>query len=253
MKVAILVTARLKSTRLPMKVVKPIHGQPMIMHMLDRLRLAQRPSEIIICTSPLAQDDLLAEIAHQENVKCYRGHPDDVLLRLTNAAAQFDVDTVINCTADNPFVDPEYIDRLVDFHLEHGYDYSKSEGLPFGTFAYALSYPAMVRACGVKAKVDTEVWGGYFTETGLFSWGMMQVDDPSVRWSELRLTVDTPEDFELVTRIFDELYEPGKVFPLSAIVDLCRHRPDLVAINAHVQQKAARSIKVKIEPGEAHA
>lgn len=250
MNTAILITARLKSTRLAVKVIKPILGRPMICHMLDRLKLAQRPSDIVICTSPLAQDDPLVEIAQQENVQYFRGYPNDVLLRLTNAAAQFAVDTVISCTADNPFVDPEYIDRLVDFHLEHGYDYSKSEGLSFGTFAYALSYPAMVRACEIKAEPDTEVWGGYFTETGMFSWGVMQVDDPSVRWPELRLTVDTPEDFELVTRIFDELYEPGKVFPLSAIIDLCRHRPDLVAINAHIQQKSARSIKVKSELGE---
>ena len=253
MNTAILITARLKSTRLPMKVIKPILGQPMISHMLDRLKLAQRPQKIIICTSTLAQDDPLEEIAAQESVHCFRGYPDDVLLRLTHAADQFGVDTVISCTADNPFVDPVYIDRLVDFHIAEGNDYSKIEGLPFGTFSYALSYPAMVRVCQVKTETDTEVWGGYFTETDMFSWGVMQVSDPSVRWPELRLTVDTPEDFELVTRIFDELYEPGKVFPLSAIVDLCRRRPDLVAINAHVQQKPARPIKVKSELGEVYA
>lgn len=245
MKTAILITARLKSTRLPKKVIKPIQGRPMIVHMLDRLKLAQQPQEIVICTSPVAQDDPLEEIASQEGVQCYRGHPEDVLLRLTRAAKQFGVDTVISCTADNPFVDPTYIDRLVDFHLDHGYDYSKTEGLPFGTFSYALSYPAMVKACRIKAKIDTEVWGGYFTETGQFSWGVMEVEDPAVRWPELRLTVDTPQDFELVTRIFDELYEPGEVFSLEAIVDLCRGRPALVALNAGVQQKAAPPIRLK--------
>ena len=250
MKTAILITARLKSTRLLRKVIKPIKGRPMVVHMLDRLKLAQRPSEIIICTSPLAEDDPLVEIAQQEHVQYYRGDPDDVLLRLTKAAEQYGVDTVISCTADNPFVDPEYIDRMVDFHLAHKHDYSRSEGLPFGTFAYALSYPAMVRACEIKAEIDTEVWGGYFSETGLFSWGVMQVKDPNVRWPELRLTVDTPEDFELVTRIFDELYEPDRVFMLKAIVDLCRRRPDLVSINARVQQKPGRPIRVRPGPEE---
>lgn len=251
MKVAILVTARLKSTRLPRKVIKPIHGRPMIAHMLDRLKLAQRPSDIIICTSPLEQDDPLVEIAQQEGVQCYRGDPDDVLLRLTNVAEKFGVDTVVSCTADNPFVDPEYIDRLVNFHLEHGYDYSKNNGLPFGAFSYALAYRAMVRVCEIKAETDTEVWGDYFTETGQFSWGVMQVNDPSVRWPELRLTVDTPQDFELVTRIFDELYKPGQVFSLAEIVALCRRRPDLVAVNAGVKQKPGRGIRVHAAGGEA--
>ena len=245
MKTAILITARLKSTRLPMKVIKPIHGHPMIVHLLDRLKLAQRPSEIIICTSPLTQDDPLIDIAQQEHVQYYRGHPEDVLLRLTNAAAEFGVDTVISCTADNPFVDPEYIDRLVDFHLAHKYDYSKSVGLPFGTFSYALTHRAMVRACEIKAETDTEVWGDYFTQTGQFSWGVMQVNDPSVSWPELRLTVDTPRDLKLVTRIFDELYKPGQVFSLAEIVALCRRRPELVAINTGVKQKPGRKIRVR--------
>jgi len=157
---AILITARLKSTRLPMKVIKPILGRPMICHTLARLKLAQCPQKIIICTSTLAQDDPLEEIAAQESVYCFRGYPDDVLLRLSHAADQFGVDTVINCTADNPFVDPVYIDRLVDFHIEQGNDYSDVEELPFGTFSWALSYPAMVRACQIKAETDTEVWGG---------------------------------------------------------------------------------------------
>lgn len=251
MKSAILITARLKSTRLPMKVIKPILGRPMIGHMLDRLKLAQRPCQIIICTSPIAQDEPLVDIARQEGIQCYRGDPDDVLLRLTKAAEQFGVDVVISCTADNPFVDPEYIDRLVDYHLEQGNDFTRMEGLPFGTFSYAISYTAMVKACELKAEKNTEVWGGYFTETGQFKWGTMPLDDPAVRWPELRLTVDTPEDFELVNRIFDELYEPDRIFPLRDIVALCRRRPDLVAINASIQQKAGLPIKTKLEKDNA--
>lgn len=245
MKTGILVTARLKSTRLPMKVIKPIIGRPMICHMLDRLKLAQRPQEIIICTSTAAQDDPLEEIATQESVHCFRGHPDDVLLRLTQAAEQFDLDIVINCTADNPFVDPVYIDRLLDFHIEQGNDYSIVEGLPFGTFSYALCYSAMVRACHIKAETDTEVWGGYFTQTGLFKVGTLQVTDPEVRRPNLRLTVDTPEDYELVSRIFDALYINGRVFSLKEIVKLCDQHPELARVNSQVVQKPAKPIRLK--------
>jgi len=254
-KAAILITARLKSTRLPRKAIRPIHGRPMFCHMLDRLKLARRPQEIIVCTSPLPQDDPLEELARPEGVPCFRGDPEDVLQRLTDAAARFGVDVVVNCMADNPFTDPEYLDRLVDFHLAQQNDYSKTAGLPLGCFGYALSYPAMVKACQIKASRDTEIWGSYFTETGLFRWGVLPVSDPAVAWPELRLTVDTPEDFELVTRIFDELYQPGKVFPLSEIVAFCRARPELSALNAAVVQKAGPPIRLKQEsapqtPGE---
>jgi len=243
---AILITARLKSTRLPRKVMRPIHGRPMIAHMVERLRLARGPERIILCTSPVAQDDPLAEFAAAEGIACFRGDPDDVLQRLTDAAQRYGVDTVVNCTADNPFVDPVYLDRLVDFLHAYDYDYADTDGLAWGLFGWAMTREAMLRACRIKAERDTEVWGPYFTETGLFSWGTLVVDDPRIRWPDLRLTVDTPEDFELVTRIFDELYVPGEVFPLEAIMDLCRTRPDLVAINAAVRQKKPIPIRVNV-------
>lgn len=244
MKTAILITARLKSTRLPKKVLKEIVGRPMLAHLLDRLRLSRRAQQIILITSPVEQDDPLAEFCQDEGIDCFRGDPDDVLLRMTDAARYFGVDTVVSCTADNPFVDPEYIDRLVDFHFEREHAFSNSQGLPWGCFAYALSTPAMVKACAIKAERDTEVWGGYFTQTGLFHWGTMSVDDPAVAWPELRLTVDTPEDFELVNRLFAELHRPGEIFSLQEIVALCRRRPELVAINAGVNQQPGRPIKL---------
>jgi len=249
MKTAVLITARLKSIRLPLKVIREIKGKPMIVHMLDRLKLSVRSDGIIICTSPLSQDDPLEEIARDEGVHCFRGHPDDVLLRLTNAAREYGLDTVVNCTADNPFTDPEYIDLLIEYHLARGNDYTKSDGLPWGVFSYGLESKAMERACRIKDAMDTEVWGGYFTDTEQFKWSVMEVTDEAVRWPELRLTVDTPEDFELVSRIFDELYEPDKVFPLRDIVALCRRCPDLVAINSSVQQKAPVAIRLKGETG----
>ncbi len=247
MKTAILLTARLKSTRFPMKAIKLIKGRPMICHLLDRLKLATRADEIIICTSPNEQDDPLVKIAREEDVKFFRGHPDDVLLRLTNAAQENNVDIVINCTADNPFVEPLYIDQLIDFHIAAGNDYSNTEGLPFGTFSYAVSSSAMVKACKVKDEIDTEVWGGYFTDTGLFKWDTLKVQDNAVRRPELRLTVDYPEDFALIEKIFDQLYKKNKIFSLNEIVSLCDSDPTLEKINMNVSQIPGKPIRIKIK------
>jgi spore coat polysaccharide biosynthesis protein SpsF len=228
-----------------MKVVKPIHGKPMIVHMLDRLKLAKKPDEIIMCTSTVAQDDLLEQIAKEQGVKCYRGHPDDVLVRLTTAAKKNDVDLVVNCTADNPFVDPIYIDKMVDFHIKNQHEFTKVEGLPWGAFAYAINREAMEKACAIKDEVDTEVWHGYFMDTGRFKWGKLMVEDPAVKWPDLRVTVDTPEDLAMVTRVFDELYDGQNVFPLKDIVRLCRENPKIPAINSDIVQKPGIPIKVK--------
>ena len=245
MKTGILITARLKSTRLPKKIIKTIHGKPMIKHMLDRLKLAKHPSEIIICTSTVDQDDDLEKLARQENVLCYRGDPDDVLLRLKCAAEKYEVETVINCTADNPFVDPIYIDKLYEHHIREVNEFTKIEGLPWGAFSYAISTKALKKACELKKEVDTEVWHGYFTDTENFKWNSLKVIDENVLWPDLRLTVDVPEDFEMVTRIFDELYDKKNIFSLSDIVKLCRTKPDIPYINSHIMQKVGKPIKFK--------
>jgi spore coat polysaccharide biosynthesis protein SpsF len=242
---AILITARLKSTRLPRKVVKPILGRPMIGHMIDRLKLARIPQQIILCTSTLAEDDELTRIAASESISCFRGDPDDVIARLTGAAEHFGVETVFSCTADNPFVDAVHLDKLLEYHLAQGNDYTRTEGLPLGAFGYALSRPAMQRACQLKVEKDTEIWGPLFADTGQFACGILKITDPEFRWPELRLTVDTPEDFELVTRIFDALYEPGRVFSLPAIIELCRRDPALPAINAAIVQQAGKQFTLK--------
>jgi spore coat polysaccharide biosynthesis protein SpsF len=242
LKTAILITARLKSSRLPLKAMRSILGRPMVCHLIERLKATRAADGIILCTSALTADDPLEHIAKRERIECFRGHPDDVLVRITDAAKKFDVETVISCTADNPFTDPGYIDELVVFHREGEYDFSRLEGLPLGAFSYALSRQAMERACAIKNSTDTEMWGPWFTDTGEFRCGMLGVEDPRVRWPELRLTVDTAEDFDLASQIFGMLYRPGRLFSLAEIVDLCRRMPELTLLNRHVVQRVPPSI-----------
>lgn len=249
MKTAILITARLKSTRLPKKAIKPIEGKPMIRHQIDRLRLAERPEQIIMCTSPVDEDDPLERIAEDEGISCYRGDPEDVLLRLANAAQKFNVDIVVNATADNPLTDPKYIDKLVQFHRYGKYDYSEIKGLPHGAHSYAFSRAAAERAIEIKTKRDTEVWGGYFTETGVFKTGQLEVENKVLRRPELRLTVDTSEDFELVKKIFGSLYEEERVFSLNEVIQLLNQKSYLTSVNEKVTQKEPEPIEVE-EPIE---
>ena len=118
MKTGYLVTARLKSTRLPRKLLLEIKGKSVITHMLDRLKLANNVDEIIICTSTEDQDKTLGELAKENNVQCFFGNSDDVLIRLLEAADEFGLDYILNITADCPFVDPFYADKIVEKYLE---------------------------------------------------------------------------------------------------------------------------------------
>lgn len=244
MKTAVLITARLKSTRLKQKAIKPIKGRAMIKYQIERLRAVRGADEIILCTSPLDEDSPLVEIAIEEGINYFRGDPDDVLVRLRDAAKKFGVDRIINVTADNPLIDPVYLDRLASFLTDNNYDYACTEGLPWGIYGWAMTYTAVIKACEIKAENDTEVWGGYFTQTGQFSHGVLKADAAHY-WPELRLTVDTEQDFEVVSTIIDELYQPGELLSLDEILEYCRTHEALVALNSGVEQKKPKTIRLK--------
>ncbi len=247
MRRAILITARLKSVRLPLKVIREIEGLPMIVHMINRLKISKSVHKIIICTSKLDQDLPLKKIAFENDIDIFFGSADDVLERLLGAAEKYNLDTIINCTADNPFVDPNYIDKLINFHEENNNDFSKIEGLPFGVFSYAIKKEALKKVCEIKQNTDTEVWHGYFMNTGMFKWSSLMVTEDNLYRPEYRLTVDTPEDFRVIEKIFNELYSDNKVFSLDEIIKYLDRNPDILEINQNIKQKIAPNLRIKGE------
>src|SRR5438552_4094356 len=134
MNTVFLITARLKSTRLPQKALVDLAGRSVLGHMIDRLRRARRIDHIVVCTSTHPQDDRLADAAAGEGVGCFRGDENDVLRRLHEAGRAFDADYLLNITADCPLVDPGYADRIVDAYEATGADLIRSLDLPHGAF-----------------------------------------------------------------------------------------------------------------------
>ena len=156
MKVGYLITGRLKSTRLPKKLLLEINGKPIISHMIDRLKLANKINEIIICSSTNEQDMPLADIASKNGIKCYFGDPDDVLARLLEAADKFNLDYILNITADCPFVDPYYADKIVDKYIETNADLIRQFDLPHGVFSYGIKVEALRKVVKIKDSTEYE-------------------------------------------------------------------------------------------------
>jgi len=105
LKVGFLITGRLKSIRLPKKLLLEVEGKPILSHMLDRLKLSSSVDKIVICTSTEDQDIPLGKIAKENGVECYFGESDDVMARLLSAAEEYGLDYILSITADCPFVD----------------------------------------------------------------------------------------------------------------------------------------------------
>lgn len=243
MKSAIFISVRTKSTRLPKKALLKIKGKSVVEHLIDRLKLSKLADMIVLCTSTNPNDTVLVDIAKKNGIQFFRGSEDDVLYRYLKAAEKFNVDFAIIALGDATFCDPEYIDKTIELFEETNADFIKIPELPIGTFAYGLKVEAIRKACQIKNEKDTEVWGGYFTESGIFDVRELKVEDEELRHPEVRLVIDYPEDLELVREIFNRLYKEGEVFRLREIMNLLKKEPGLLNINKKCQELYEKNLK----------
>lgn len=238
MRMGVFIPVRLDSTRLPQKALLEIAGQPAIGHLIERLKLAQVPDIIIICTSGEPSDDPLQELADRYGVELFRGSKEDLLDRFHQATLAFNIDLIINVDGDDILVDPEQVDFVADYLLRSGADFVKLINLPFGAAPVGLKAAALTRVCETKDREDTATgWGRYFTDYNLFNVKTVAFDDPTLNHPEIRLTLDYPEDFRLFEAVFQELYRKGAPVRLREAIKLILSRPDIRALNSGLEER----------------
>ena len=232
-----LITARLKSKRLPKKVLLEVQGKPLIVHMINRIKYAKKIDKIIICTSTNVQDDPLEEITKQENIYCYRGSEDDVLRRLLDAAKHFNLDHFANMTADVPMIDPFLMNESVEKYNNLNIDLVYPEKDSFGA-CYVFKVSTLEKVCKTKKETDTENWEKFFKSYKKLKIHILKVNSER-KHKFLKTSLDYYEDYKFIQKIFEELYRPNQVFTNKDIVNLVKKNPYIAKINSdwiHLQR-----------------
>lgn len=238
--VVAIVQARMTSTRLPGKVLMPIAGRPMLSWQLERMRRARSLDRIVIATTTLASDDPVVALCEAEGCDVTRGSEADVLSRYVDAARQYGAATVVRLTADCPLMDPALIDLAVQRFVQTGCDYLSNmlaPSYPYGLAVEVMKAQALL-AAGAEALDPQErehVTPFIYWRAQCFRLESLAM---SPDLSHHRWTVDTPQDFELVSRILTALYPQRHDFAIADVLALLDQHPDWVKINAHVEQKA---------------
>jgi spore coat polysaccharide biosynthesis protein SpsF len=231
MKIGFLITARLKSTRLPLKVMKDLNGEPVIQRIVERAREIHdiAPCDIIICTSSNPQDKPLIDIAHNTGVSVFLGDPNDVLRRLHDAALLQKLDYALGITADNPLFSIEYSNKIVESIHKKQPDFLKIQGLPFGAATWGMNIKALRTICKVKPIIDTEIWGYLIDRPDLFTVVTIEAE-PALRRPQYRLTLDYKEDYDLLSHLYTHI--PFQTtLSLRAVVAYLDAHPEVVALN----------------------
>lgn len=198
MSIGIIIQARLGSTRLPGKVLKKIGKKNLLEHILYRLERLKSNAEIIIATSDLKKDDKLEEFCETNNILCFRGSEQNVLERYYLCAKEYKFDHIVRLTGDNPFVDIEELDKLIELHVETKADYSRSfASLPKGVGSEIFTYKALEKSYHFGEKENhLEHVNEYIEENeDKFNISELKVSKEKNR-PEVSLTVDTPNDYD---------------------------------------------------------
>ena len=152
-----IVQARMGSRRLPGKVMMKIGRQPLLVYLVERISKASALDAIVVATTTNPRDNIIIEECERRGIPNFRGSEDDVLSRYVSAARACEADIIVRVTADNPFTDPNSINRVVDAIGSNGAGYAIEENLPVGTTGEALTWNAL-------AFIDSVAYSSHWRE-----------------------------------------------------------------------------------------
>lgn len=234
MKIGFLITARLKSSRLPQKLLLDLNGKTIIERVIDRCKKVSDISEIILCTSTNPQDKPLVDIALRNNIYYHLGSEADVLKRLSDAATFFNLDYIINITGENPLFCIYHANATVNQAKLDANDFIYIDGLPIGCGVYGIRPEALKTVCEIKEEIDTEIWGPLINRPDIFNVKNIEVSS-TLSNHNLRITTDYLEDYLFIQKIFSHYpsdYTPDYI----EVSQLLKEKPELIEINKEKKQ-----------------
>jgi glutamate-1-semialdehyde 2,1-aminomutase len=233
-KIVAIVQARMGSTRFPNKVMQPICGTPMIGLLLERLSQARHIDQIVLATSSDPRNEPLVQYVQRLGFDVYRGSEDDVLDRYYQAAKKARADVVVRITGDCPLIDPELVDAVIGLFEEKDVDYASNtmpptypDGLDTEVFTFRDLETAWGQAKDPRLREHVTPYireSRQFARTNLAN----ETDNSRERW-----TVDEPEDFEVVRKVFEH-FNPRRDFSWLEVLALRQEHPELFAANRHL-------------------
>lgn len=240
--------ARFSSSRLPGKVLKELLGEPMLYRQILRASRAKHIDRIIIATSTDQTDDQIEKMCLEKKIDCFRGSLDDVLDRFYHAAEPHAPDHVVRLTGDCPLIDPDIIDKIIELHVFEKNDYTSNTIIPTfpdGLDAEVIKWSALKKAWeyAVLPSEREHVTPFIHKQPNLFRLGNFCRTEGDL--SFLRWTVDEPEDFFFVSKVYESLFPKNTNFTTNDILNLLDMHPELARINNTFERNEGYSISLQ--------
>jgi len=226
--IGLVIIGHIASSRLEEKMLLPLGNQTFIEEVFDFAKNSFS-GKIIFATPDDEIDNILAEMAINKNIQVVRGHKKDILRRYHKAATQHNLDGIVTWDGDDLFVDNLCLEKTSEL-LEAGADYIKPINLPYGTFSYGLSLKALQSIIDLRGEDDTDGWQKFITSLPDIKTAEYQ-SEKHAPLSRLRLTLDYPEDYELIKLVHAHIISSNSSSMFDGIEDFFKKNPEAEKIN----------------------
>jgi spore coat polysaccharide biosynthesis protein SpsF len=240
--IAAVIQARTGSSRLPGKILKEMAGKSVLAHVVERVKAARSVDQVVLAIPEGPVDDALYEHARTLVPLVHRGSESDVLARYHGAGLAAGADHIIRITSDCPLIDPENLDRMVTAYLASRPDYMSNtlvRHLPRGLDAEIFPFANLDRAFREAASPhEREHVTPYFYEhPEIFR---LEAFREPVDLADHRWTLDTEEDWALISTIYAALHRPGEIIRRDDVLAFLAEHPEVADLNRHIEQKKLR-------------
>ena len=237
MKIGLIFQARANSQRLKNKIFKKIKDKTILELFINKILKTKRIDCVIEATTKNKKDDRTVKIAKKNKLNIFRGSEKNVLSRFYYAAKKFELDLIVRCNADCPFIDAKIIDKMI-YNYKKKYDYYSNiliPTFPSGMHIEIIKFSALEKAHFLaKNKSDTEhVTPFIYNNPSLFN---IKNFKNKRNLSFHRWTLDYKEDLLFVKKVYEEINN-NENFDMNDILRLLKKNPDIMKINYHIEKK----------------
>jgi spore coat polysaccharide biosynthesis protein SpsF len=236
-----IVQARMGSSRLPGKVMEKIEGKFLLDYVLEQLKAAENIDKIIIATTTLSNDEVICKFLSSKNIEFFRGSSEDVLDRYYQCAKKFSIDIIVRITADNPLIDPNIIDMMINEYENKKVDYltnTLERTFPYGTEVEIFSSKILENTWKNAKKPSEREHVTPFIRDPKNKFVLMNIKN-SENFSNLRYTVDKIDDLKLVREIVKNI--SMRPIHIQDIIKLYKQKPEIFKINKNIKHDGYKS------------
>ena len=236
-KVVAIIQAHMSSSRLPGKIMLDLCGEPALYRMIERVRHCKNIDEIVVATSHMECDDILIENCEKWGVSTFRGSNNDVLARFWGTVQAYPADAYVRLTSDCPAIDFIAIDEAIQYYADHDYRYVRPEqGRDLGgCWGYEVFSADLMKETYENA---TEGYEREHVTPYMYTKQPSCYDIPcKFDGSKYKVTLDTPEDYEVIKHVYAALYRSGNWFTAEEIAAYLEAHPEVNAINSQIKDK----------------